>query len=77
MALYNFSLDDGGSLAEVEALELPGLRQAQAEAVLILSELLRARTDDHWAGKYAAVIVADAAGLELLRLEVSAPAKDA
>lgn len=77
MPLYYFNLDDGVGTPDAEGLELPGLRQAQAEAVLLLSELLRARPEDSWAGRAARLSVTDQTGAVLLRIEVSAPAKAA
>jgi hypothetical protein len=75
LPLFHFRFDDGAGAADTEGLNLPGVRQAQAEAVLLLSELLQARPENHWVGKSAAVTVTDAAGAMLLRIEISGPPK--
>jgi hypothetical protein len=72
--LFYFILDDGAGAPDSEGVDLPGPRQAHAEAVLLLGELLRARDPDSWNGQPATLTVKDASGSLVLRIDVSGPA---
>lgn len=74
MPLFYFILDDGAGAPDSEGLDLPGPRQAHAEAVLLLGELLRARDPQTWNGSRATLTVKDESGATVLRIDVSGPA---
>jgi len=71
MALYFFHTLDGKLTVDTEGSELPGIKEARAEAIHTSGEILRSR-GDQLNGSPWSMIVADAEGTVVYSLKFSA-----
>ena len=72
MPRYYFHTEDGPPWRDRDGVELAGLEAARHEAVRALGEILKERVNEFWADGALRISVADAAGLTLFLVEVTA-----
>lgn len=77
MERYFFHIDYGVLEHDGEGTPFPSLADARANAVALLSELLRDAGDEFWAKPNITITVTDAAGLVLWTLDASGQASAA
>jgi hypothetical protein len=71
---YYFHTDNSHSLRDRDGVELADVEAARHEAVRALGEILKERVDEFWHDGTLRMCVADADGLTLFLVEVSATA---
>jgi hypothetical protein len=72
MPMFYFHTEDGEPLADTEGSDLADVEAAKDAAVQILVETLRGNSRLFWRDEGFSVTVADATGLTLFTLQVSA-----
>ena len=72
MPRFYFNAEDGECYADEEGVEVPDLKAASAMALRVLAEHLQSKPEHFWEHDCLKVHVADAAGLHLLTITVSA-----
>jgi hypothetical protein len=72
MPRYFFHVVDGRDIIDREGTELPGLREARAEAIRTAGAILRDEGDAFWKGEEWQMNVTDLTGQSVLKLRFSA-----
>jgi hypothetical protein len=71
MARFYFHTEDGRTCRDDIGTELPDLRSARNEAVVVLAQLIRADPDEFWRDGAFRLTVTDQVGLVLFALDLS------
>jgi len=74
---YYFHTEDGRATPDRDGVDLPDLAAARQEAIRALGEILKEGSEAFWVDGFLRMRVADAAGLTLFLIEVSATAAPA
>jgi hypothetical protein len=72
MSRYYFNTEDGLSVPDAEGVELPGVAEAQVEAMKLVGEMLREHAREFWNTQSFTVTVKDNTGLTLFTIVTEA-----
>ncbi|MGH6965131.1 MAG: DUF6894 family protein [Phenylobacterium sp.] len=71
MAMFFFHTENGRICRDAEGTELPDLRSARNEALVVLAQIVREDPDQFWRDRNFRLTVTDGAGLVLYLLDLS------